>query len=100
MRSALRPLSVSIALLAAVTPAVAQRCLPFAAGERLTYGIRVAMMGAKGQAVMSVGGPGELRGRVVIQLKSEASVGVGFLRGSDNTRSWVEPLTFATLRFV
>jgi hypothetical protein len=88
------------ALLVWAVPARAQRCLPFAAGEKLAYGVRVAMMGAKGKAVMSVTGPEELRGRLVLQLQSEASVGVGFLRGTDNTRSWVEPLTFSTLRFV
>jgi hypothetical protein len=101
MRSALTfSVAALLALSMGATRAWAQGCLPFAAGERLTYGVRVAMMGARGQAVMSVVGPQELRGRVVIELRSEASVGMGFLRGSDKTFSWVDPLTFATLRFV
>jgi hypothetical protein len=89
-----------LGLLSGAPAADAQGCLPFAAGETLSYGIRVAMMGAKGRATMSISGPEEVRGRVVLVLKSEASVGVGFLNGSDRTRSWVEPLSFATLRFV
>ena len=95
------PGSILVALgLAAITPLQAQRCLPFAAGETLNYGIRVAMMGARGKAVMSVTGPEELRGRLVLRLRSEAHVGVGFLRGSDATASWIDPLDFASLRFI
>ena len=100
-------LAVSLRFLATVVvlgtssapPVLAQSCLPFGPGEILTYGIRVATMGAKGQTRMWVTGPELIRGRTTIALRSEASVGVGFLNGSDRTVSWLDPLTFAALRF-
>ena len=80
--------------------ASAQVCLPFAPGERLTYAVRAATMSARGEAHMTVAGPEEVRGHATLVLRSEASVGVGFIRGSDKTASWVDPVTLATLRFI
>lgn len=94
------PLVVAALIVAThATGAHAQSCLPFAPGERLTFAVRAATMGAKGEARMTVSGPELVRGRATIVLRSEASVGIGFIRGSDNTASWVDPLTLATLRF-
>lgn len=56
-------------------------------------------MGAKGETRMWVTGPELIRGRAAIALRSNASVGVGFITGSDHTVSWIDPLTFAALRF-
>lgn len=76
-----------------------QACLPFGPGEHLTYSVRAAMMGAKGATRMWVTGPELIRGRAAFALRSDASVGVGFIKGSDRTVSWIDPLTFAALRF-
>jgi hypothetical protein len=49
---------------------------------------------------MWVTGPELVRGRVAIVLRSYASAGVGFVRGTDRTTSWIDPVRFASLRFV
>lgn len=77
----------------------AQSCPPFGPGEQLQYSVRAATMGAKGETRMWVSGPEVIRGRSVIVLRSEASVGVAFFRGSDRSASWIDPVKFAALRF-
>lgn len=100
MSRRLRAFVVAALSLAAALPARAQSsCLPFGPGERLTYAVKAAKLGARGKLVMSVGGPEDLRGRQALVLRSEASVGVGFIKGSDKSASWVDPLRLATLRF-
>lgn len=98
----MRLAALALLILAAPRPAGAQdsACLPFAAGERLAYHVRAAKLGARGTLVMSVSGPAEIRGRAALALRSEASVGVGFIKGSDKTVSWVDPTRLATLRFI
>jgi hypothetical protein len=97
--------STRIALLAVAfvgVPAAttgAQTCLPFGPGEHLTYAVRAAMMGAKGETRMWVTGPELVRGRMTFALHSDASVGVGFIKGTDRTVSWIDPVRFAALRF-
>lgn len=61
--------------------------------------MRAAKLGARGKLVMSVNGPEELRGRAALVLRSEASVGVGFIKGSDKSASWIDPTRLATMRF-
>jgi hypothetical protein len=100
MRRRLNAFAVLALTLLANAPASAQSsCLPFGPGEQLTYAVKAAKLGARGKLVMSVMGPAELRGRPAWLLRSEASVGVGFIKGSDKSTSWIDPARLATLRF-
>ncbi len=98
-----RPFSaVTLSVLLTLVPqsAVGQAtCLPFGPGEQLRYTVKAAKLGARGNLVMSVAGPENLRGHQAIVLRSEASVGVGFIKGSDKSASWVDPVRLATLRY-
>ncbi len=89
----------ALASLAAMPVSGQSTCLPFGPGEQLTYAVKAAKLGARGKLVMLVMGPAELRGRAAWLLRSEASVGVGFIKGSDKSTSWVDPVRLATLRF-
>jgi hypothetical protein len=85
-----------------VAPAVAKASvarLPFAAGERLTYEVRVQRLGSIGRTVMLVEGPSEIRGTEVHQLRFDFEGKIGFVRATDRTRSWVDLTRMATLRF-
>ena len=74
--------------------------LPFGAGERLSYGVRIAGTGAAGKGEMTVSGPVDLRGVDVLVLKSEMKAGVGPFTGADRTESWLDVDRMAALRFV
>jgi hypothetical protein len=85
-----------------VAPAVAKLSLarlPFAAGERLAYEVRVQRLGSIGRTVMLVEGPSEIRGTEVHQLRFDFEGKIGFVRATDRTRSWVDLTRMATLRF-
>ena len=73
---------------------------PFSVGERLTYGVRVGSMGAVGRGEMSVGGPVDIRGVEVLVLRSEMRAGIGFIKGTGLTQSWLDVDRMAALRFV
>ncbi|MDQ8164158.1 MAG: DUF3108 domain-containing protein [Gemmatimonadota bacterium] len=98
-----RPLNgiavVALAAFAALPAGGQSVCMPFGQGEQLTYGVKAARLGARGKLVMSVSGPEALRGHQALVLRSEASVGVGFVKGSDKSASWVDPVRLATLRY-
>ena len=74
--------------------------LPFGAGERLIYGVRIAGTGAAGRGEMTVSGPVDLRGVEVLVLKSEMKAGVGPFTGIGRTQSWLDVGRMAALRFV
>ena len=74
-------------------------CLPFGPGERLAYDVRAGRLGVRGDARFTVAGPELIRGRATYLLGSETSAGLGFLRGSERTASWIDPVRFAVLRF-
>jgi hypothetical protein len=98
----LRFLSASAALLTGVavsaqTPATS---LPFGPGEKLSYKVKVAFMGASGESAMWITGPEVVRGTTVWVLHSEAKAGVGFVKGTDHSMSWFDPSRSASLRFV
>ena len=100
MSRPLNAISLAIVLMLVPQSAVGQAtCLPFGPGEQLSYTVKAAKLGARGNLVMSVGGPEDLRGHQAIVLRSEASVGVGFIKGSDKSASWVDPARLATLRY-
>lgn len=79
--------------------AMSQTPLPFAPGERITYSVQVERLGNIGQATMSVGGPVDVRGTPTYLLRSETRAGIGPLKGSQLTQSWLDPVTMRSLRF-
>lgn len=94
--------SVLLAAAAVFAPAatsVAQgRPLPFDVGERLEYVAR-APHGLKGTATMWVEGPEAVRGVRTLVLRFDFATRVGFVRISDRTTSWLDPVRFAMRRY-
>ena len=74
--------------------------LPFVAGERLAYRVRIGSMGAAGKGEMSVSGPVDVRGVDVLVLRSEMKGRVGPFSGVGRTQSWLDTDRMAALRFV
>ena len=72
--------------------------LPFAIGEHLVYDAH-AGPGLNGKADMWIEGPADVRGTPTMVLRFTFSARVGFLRVSDNTTSWLDPVRMASLRF-
>ena len=73
--------------------------LPFAIGERFTYGVKVAKMGASGKGEMWVSGPEVVRGTETFVLHMNSRAGLGPFRGGEESTSWIDPLRMADLRF-
>jgi hypothetical protein len=73
--------------------------LPFSAGERLTYKVRVERMNAGGRGSMTVEGPVTIRGRPAYLLKFDLEAKVGPFKGVDNTQSWIDAERLVSLRF-
>lgn len=76
----------------------APSALPFAAGERLVYDAH-AGPGLNGRAEMWVEGPTDVRGTPTFVLNFAFETKVGFLRVTDRTTSWLDPVRMASLRF-
>ena len=72
---------------------------PFAIGERFTYGVKVAKMGATGHGAMWIAGPEVVRGTETYVLHFDSQAGLGPFRASDKTTSWIDPQRMAALRF-
>jgi uncharacterized protein DUF3108 len=77
----------------------ARAALPFAVGERLTYRVTVGRLGTVGHGTMTVEGPVDIRGTMTYALRSEVHARIGFLRASDRTESWLDPVRMAALRY-
>lgn len=73
--------------------------LPFFAGERLTYTVRVGKLGKIGRVAMSVDGPVDVRGIAALVLRFDFSARVGMVKAEDRTESWIDPRRMAALRF-
>jgi hypothetical protein len=73
--------------------------VPFYVGERFTYEVHVARMGATGRGAMWVAGPEVVRGVETYVLHFDSNAGVGPFRGSDRTTSWIDPTRMADMRF-
>jgi hypothetical protein len=74
--------------------------VPFAPGERLIYSVKVALAGASGRGIMTVSGPVQVRGTEAFVLRSETTVGVPLMHGTDRSASWYDPIRGASLRYV
>jgi hypothetical protein len=79
-------------------PADGRAALPFAVGERLTYRVTVGRFGTVGQGTMSVDGPVDVRGTMTYVLRSEVHARIGFVKASERTESWLDPVRMAALR--
>jgi hypothetical protein len=102
IRGAARSLSMLAALaLILSVPAAAQEsgAPPFAIGERFTYGVKVAKMGATGHGAMWIEGPEVVRGTETYVLHFDSQAGLGPFRASDKTTSWIDPQRMAAMRF-
>ncbi len=96
-----RLLGLIAALLACTAGARAQApdSLPFSDGERLTFRIRASKLGNVGKAVMTLTGPVDVRGTETMLASFNASAGIPLFKGSDATRSWIDPARMTSLRF-
>lgn len=99
---------MAVALLAVVprsslspqTPAVtAAQSLPFAIGERLNYSVHAGVAGTVGHGSMWIEGPVVLRGSQTYVLHSDFKASLGFFHPFARSESWLDPETFATMRF-
>lgn len=91
-------LAATAVLAPAATSAAQGHPLPFASGERLEYVAR-APHGLKGKATMWVDGPEAVRGVQTLVLRFDFATRVGFVRISDRTTSWLDPVRFAMRRY-
>ena len=73
--------------------------LPFEPGERFTYTVKVASIGAGGHGVMWVSGPDMVRGTETFVLHMESDAGIGPFKGRVTSTSWIDPLRMAALHF-
>lgn len=76
-----------------------QKPLPFVPGERITYRVQMNSFQNIGQATMSVEGPVDVRGTPTYLLRSQTRAGIGPLKGSELTESWLDPVAMRSLRF-
>ena len=72
--------------------------LPFAPGERFEYTGRVHV-GVAGRGTLRVEGPSELRGTTIWTLHSDMEGKLGFLKATDKSVSWIDPVRVSALRY-
>jgi hypothetical protein len=80
----------------AAEPAAGQ--LPFGPGEKLEFKVESSRFGKIGTAVMRVTAD-TIRGRDAILLAFDFSAKVILFKASDQTRSWLDPVNFSSLRY-
>ena len=76
----------------------AMREVPFAVGESLAFSVKFGFARI-GSASMFVKGAAQVRGTDVIHTMFRITGGTFFFKINDLMQSWVEPKTFASLRF-
>lgn len=90
--------AMAAAMMGRLTAADSAR-LPFAPGEALQYQVNVALGGRIGQGEMRVEGPVVERGVSTLRLVSEMRAKRGFVRATDRSVSWLDPVRIAVTRF-
>ena len=73
--------------------------LPFFVGERLTYQVKVARVGAMGRGAMTVDGPVSVRGQATVHLRFGFSTRVGPVKVTNESESWLDARQMRALRF-
>lgn len=82
-----------------IARAQAPNSLPFGGGERLTYVVSTARLGKIGDAVMALTGPTDVRGHLALVASFDTHIGVALMKGSNESKSWIDPSDMASLRF-
>jgi hypothetical protein len=72
--------------------------LPFAPGERMTYGGKVHV-GVSGSGTISVDAPVELRGVATWVLRSDMQGRLGPIKAWERHASWLDPVRMTALRY-
>jgi hypothetical protein len=83
----------------AASPARAQSCLPFSAGEALTYVVKIGFGLRVGRGEMTVATGDTVRGEPTLLLRFGVEAGAGPIHASQHSSSWVTPTQLTTLRF-
>lgn len=73
--------------------------LPFPVGEVLDYRVNVARGGNIGHGQMRVEGPVVEKGMPTWRLVSEMKAKRAFVKATDRTTSWIDPVRFRAIRF-
>ena len=73
--------------------------LPFSIGERLTFTVSTTHVGNVGNAVMALTGPVDVHGTATILASFDTRISVAMMKGSDESRSWIDPSDMTSLRF-
>jgi hypothetical protein len=81
------------ALLGTATP------VPFAVGEKMTYKVRLGIVGNVGTGSLEVLGIDTIRGRPAYALRFHLKGGIPFAKVDDDFRSWVDTQTMIARRF-
>ena len=100
-QSHVRRAALAVPLLLGLAGAEAQaqaHRLPFAPGERFEFAGRVHV-GVAGRGSIWVEGSTEMRGTPTWTLHSEMEGKLGFLRATDKSASWLDPVRFESLRY-
>jgi hypothetical protein len=94
-------------LIALATPLPAQQeagsavatAVPFAVGERMTYKVRLGIVGNVGNGSLEVLGIDTVRGRPTYALRFHLKGGIPFAKVDDDFRSWVDTEGLFSRRF-
>jgi len=73
--------------------------VPFGVGERMTYKVRLGIVGAVGNGSMEVVGLDTVRGRQTYVINFKLKGGVAFAKVDDDFRSWVDTHSLFSHRF-
>jgi hypothetical protein len=73
--------------------------VPFAVGERMTYKVRLGIVGNVGNGSLEVVGIDTIRGRPAYALRFQLKGGIPFAKVEDDFRSWVDTQSLIALRF-
>ena len=73
--------------------------VPFGVGERMTYKVRLGIVGEVGSGSLEVVDVDTLRGRQVYELRFRLQGGVAFAKVDDDFRSWMDTHSLFSRRF-
>jgi hypothetical protein len=83
----------------ATATAVRAAAVPFGVGERMTYSVRLGIVGKVGSGSMEVEGIDTIRGRETYAMRFRLQGGVAFAKVDDDFRSWMDTQHLFAHRF-
>lgn len=92
-------LALATATEAQPAPVKDDKSLPFFVGEEIVYGIRSSRAGSVGHGKMMIEGPVDVNGVRTYELSFDVNTRVGPVRAVNHTRSWLDPVGMAAVRF-